>query len=75
MRGRLLNDYDRSLLGPMIRASDNDDAQRVFDIVGQSGLAALARRVGMPYFATNPIWGERSVTPRDLTRLFLHIDA
>lgn len=59
----------------MIRASDNDDAQRIFDIVGQSGLAALARRVGMSHFATNPIWGETSVTPRDLTRLFLHIDA
>jgi hypothetical protein len=58
----------------MIRVSDNDDAQQIFDTVGQGNLAGLARRVGMTRFATNPIWGETSITARDQTRFFLHID-
>jgi hypothetical protein len=74
VRGRGLGQTDTSVLGPMIRASNNDDAQQVFDTVGQAGLQALARRVGMTHFATNPIWGETSITARDQTKLFLHID-
>jgi hypothetical protein len=75
VRDRALDPGDTDVLGPMIRASDNDDAQQIFDIVGQSGLSALAHRVGMTEFATNPIWGETSITARDQTRFFLHIDA
>lgn len=74
VRNRALDAGDTSVLGPMIEASDNDDAQRIFDIVGQSGLAALARRVGMTGFAPNPVWGATSVTARDQSRFFLHID-
>jgi hypothetical protein len=73
--GRPLNDYDRSLLGPMITQSNNDDAQVVFDTVGQGGLQALAARVGMANFGTSPIWGETEVTARDQTKFFLHIDS
>jgi beta-lactamase class A len=72
--GRALRPDERDVLGPMIRASDNDDAQEIFDDVGQDGLAQLARRVGMTRFTTNPIWGETSITARDQTRFFLHID-
>ena len=74
VRGRALRPDEEAVLGPMIRASDNDDAQDIFDIVGQGGLAELAQRVGMTHFATNPIWGETSITARDQTRFFLHID-
>jgi hypothetical protein len=74
VRNRALTPRDMSVLGPMIRISDNDDAQIVFDTVGQGGLSALAQRVGMTHFATNPVWGETQVTPRDQTRFFLHID-
>ncbi len=74
VRNRALTARDMSVLGPMIRISDNDDAQIIFDTVGQAGLQALARRVGMTHFATNPVWGETHVTPRDQTRFFLHID-
>ncbi|HWD75411.1 MAG TPA: serine hydrolase [Solirubrobacteraceae bacterium] len=74
VRNRALGPAEKAVLGPMIRASDNDDAQEIFEIVGQSGLEALARRVGMAHFATNPIWGETSVTARDQTRFFLDID-
>jgi hypothetical protein len=72
---RALNARDRQLLTPMITESDNDDAQIVFDTVGQRALKALAARVGMTHFATSPIWGETEVTAADQTRFFLHIDS
>jgi beta-lactamase family protein len=72
---RALNAHDRGLLTPMITESDNDDAQIVFDTVGQGALRALAHRVGMTHFATSPIWGETEVTAADQTRFFLHIDS
>lgn len=75
VRDRPLTPEEQGVLGPMIRASDNDDAQRIFDDVGQAGLEALARRVGMTRFATSPIWGETRITARDQTRFFLHIDS
>jgi murein peptide amidase A len=74
VRNRTLTARDTSVLGPMIRVSDNDDAQIIFDTVGQAGLRALAQRVGMTGFATNPVWGETHITARDQTRFFLHID-
>jgi hypothetical protein len=74
VRSRLLNGSDKSILGPMITVSDNVAAQQVFNTVGQSGLQALANRVGMTHFATSPIWGETEVTARDQTKFFLHID-
>jgi hypothetical protein len=74
VRGRALSPGEQAVLGPMIRASNNDDAQQIFDSVGQGGLSALAGRVGMTHFATNPVWGETQITPRDQTRFFLGID-
>jgi hypothetical protein len=74
VRPRALTSGERAVLGPMIRASDNDDAQDIFDTVGQSGLRALARRVGMTGFATDPVWGETRIDARDQTRFFLDID-
>ncbi len=71
--GRALTRRDKSLLGPMIRRSDNIAAQRVSDTVGQAGLRALARRVGMTRFATDPVWGETRVSARDQTKFFLHL--
>ena len=62
VRNRALTARDTSVLGPMIRVSDNDDAQIIFDTVGQAGLSALAQRVGMTGFATNPVWGETHIT-------------
>jgi hypothetical protein len=75
IKGRNLNAHDRQLLTPMITESDNDDAQIVFDTVGQPPLQALAHRVGMTHFATSPIWGETEVTAADQTQFFLHIDS
>ncbi len=74
VRNRDLHRSEMGVLGPMIRVSDNADAQQIFDTVGQGGLSGLARRVGMSHFATNPIWGETEITARDQNRFFLHID-
>jgi hypothetical protein len=74
VRDRALGPPDMSVLAPMIQASDNDAAQRIFDTVGQGGLQAPAHRVGMTRFATNPVCGETSITARDQTRFFLHVD-
>ncbi len=74
VRGRALTAHEKSILGPMITESDNDDAQIVFDTVGQGALRALAGRVGMTHFATSPIWGETQITAADQTTFFLHID-
>jgi hypothetical protein len=74
VRGRALRPSEQAVLGPMIRSSNNDDAQQIFDTVGQDSLRGLATRVGMTHFATNPVWGETLITPRDQTRFFLAID-
>jgi beta-lactamase class A len=75
VRGRALTAREKSILGPMITESDNDDAQIVFDTVGQGALQQLARRVGMTNFATSPIWGETEITAADQTEFFLQIDS
>jgi hypothetical protein len=72
--GRALSPGEPAVLTPMIRSSNNDDAQQIFDTIGQASLSALARRVGMTRFATDPVWGETRITPRDQTRFFLRID-
>jgi hypothetical protein len=73
---RKLTAGERSTLSGMIEASNNNDAQIIYDHVGNAGLEALAHRVGMTHFATNPqgIWGETLITPRDQSKYFLHID-
>jgi Beta-lactamase enzyme family len=72
---RDLTDGDRVLLNPMITVSDNDAATEVRSIVGNSGLSALARRVGMTSFEPAAIWGDSHITARDQTKFFLHIDS
>jgi hypothetical protein len=73
---RKLTASERATLTGMIERSDNNDAQAIYNQVGNAGLEALAHRVGMTHFATNPqgIWGETLITPRDQTKYFLHID-
>ena len=75
VRARALTSRDTGVLTPMITESDNDDAQIIFDTVGQQALRALAARVGMTHFAPSPIWGETQITAADQTRFFLHIDS
>lgn len=73
VRHRRLRGSERSLLGPMIRISDNDAATAIYGRVGASGLTHLARRAGMRRFAPNPVWGGSQVTARDQARFFFRI--
>jgi Beta-lactamase enzyme family len=74
VRSRPLHGFDRALLNPMIRRSDNVAATRVRAIVTNAGLSRLARRVGMRRFAPAAAWGLSRIDARDQTRFFLHID-
>jgi hypothetical protein len=75
VRARALTDYERSLLGPMIRRSDNNAASTVLGLVGRGGVNRLARVAGMRNFRlVTPIWGLSQITPRDQSRYFHHID-
>jgi hypothetical protein len=71
---RPLNGYDGSLLRPMIEFSDNNAASTVVGIVGDSGLWALAHRVGMKHFGTDPVWGKTRITADDQTKFLYSID-
>jgi hypothetical protein len=74
VRHRALTDADKALLAPMIRRSDNVAATRVRDIVGNTAVIRLARRVGMTHFRIAQVWGLSQITARDQTKYFLHID-
>jgi hypothetical protein len=74
VRGRALNAHDRSLLYPMITRSSDHATDQVVRYVGFGRVRALARRVGMRRFKTNPIWGRSHVDAFDQTKFWLHID-
>jgi hypothetical protein len=74
-RDRPLREDEKALLGPMIRASDDDAANAIFVRVGTGGLQRLARAARMTRFApASPIWGNSQITARDQTRFFLRIE-
>src|SRR3954466_16224944 len=65
----------RALLGPMITASDNKAALRVYrEQVGDGGLYAVAHAAGMRNFSVHGALFEAQVTAEDQARLFLKID-
>ena len=76
VRARPLGPQDRALLAPMIRRSDNADADRVVGIVGAARLRDLAHRAGMRRFApVSGIWGLSRIDAADQARFFLRIDS
>jgi hypothetical protein len=76
VRHRALSDYERGLLGPMIRRSDNAAASTVLGLVGRAGLMRLAERAGMLQFLlVTPIWGHSHITPRDQALYVYRIDS
>jgi beta-lactamase class A len=74
VRSRPLRRADRRLLSPMIRWSDNAAASTVRNVVGNEGLARVARRAHMLRFRTAPSWGSSIVDANDQTKLWLRID-
>jgi hypothetical protein len=76
VRDRALRAWERELLGPMIRRSDNAAASAVLGLVGSSGVMRLARVTGMRRFRLRvPIWGLSEITAADQARYFYHVDA
>jgi hypothetical protein len=74
VRDRSLREWERDLLGPMIRRSDNEAATRLRDMLGQGPITAMARRAGMRDFSYNSVWGLSRTSPRDQARFFLNWD-
>jgi len=75
VRNRPLEQWERDLLAPMIRRSDNAAATRMIGLVGEARLSALARAAGMVHFRLHwPIWGQSEITPRGQALYFSRID-
>lgn len=75
VRNRPLAQWERALLAPMIRWSDDAAATRMVGLVGAARLDALARAAGMEHFRLHwPIWGESEITPRGQALFFSRID-
>jgi hypothetical protein len=75
VRRRPLEQWERNLLAPMIRRSDNAAATRMVQLVGEARLNALARAAGMEHFRLHwPIWGQSEITPRGQALYFHRID-
>src|SRR3954469_2203065 len=65
----------RALLGPMITASDNKSALRVYrEQVGDAGLYSVAHAAGMRHFFVRGAMFEAQLTAEDQARLFLKVD-
>src|SRR5213079_3190884 len=65
---------DLATLGFMIRISDNDSAQRIYDRVGDAAMRDVARRAGMTHFAISGDWANATLTAGDQARFFLVLD-
>ena len=68
VRNRRLTGYEKGLLSPMIRVSDNDAANTVASMVGPVRMRGLARRVGLGDFEYSTIWGRSLTTAADQAR-------
>lgn len=69
VRNRKLVDYEKGLISPMIRSSDNDAANAIAMVVGPARMRALARRVGLGSFEYSTSWGLSRATAADQARL------
>jgi Beta-lactamase enzyme family len=74
VRHRPIRHADRSLLGPMIRRSDNLAATRVRDIVGRGAIEHLAHDAHMRDFHYDAIWGLSRTSARDQARFMYRFE-
>jgi hypothetical protein len=65
---------EKALLKPMIRRSDNQAANAVFNRVGQAALHRLADDIGLDRFTTQPTWGLTTITAASQARFFSEIE-
>lgn len=75
VRRRALTRADRALLAPTIRRSDDVTATRIRDLVGNPAVARVGARLGLRDFRVDPIWGQSTISARDLSRMFARVRA
>lgn len=64
-----------SLLQPMINVSDNNAAEAVWDIVGNSGLEHVADLAGMTDYTSGIDWANEMISCADMARFFYKMDS
>jgi hypothetical protein len=70
-----------NILYPMIHVSDNNAATQCWDIVGNSGLYAVAQAAGMTHFSVDTSaswgseWGAALLTAHDQAKYFFEMDS
>ena len=74
VRDRSLRDWEKDLLGPMIKRSDNESATRVRDMLGAGRIKRMARKAHMQDFSYHPVWGLSRSSPRDQASFFLKLE-
>jgi hypothetical protein len=74
VRDRALTSGDRGTLGPMIKRSDNQAANRVYVRVGPDALYELANDARMHHFRTQSVWGLSEITAGDQARFFVRLE-
>jgi hypothetical protein len=76
VRARSLTAWERGVLGPMIRRSDDAAAVTMIGLVGGDGLRRVADLANMTRFrVVLPHWGHSETTARDQARFFHRIRA
>ena len=70
VRDRPLREWEKDLLGPMIKRSNNTAASRIRDMVGHRRINRLARDAGMRTFRVVQPWGLSQITAHDQVRFF-----
>jgi beta-lactamase class A len=62
---RELTSYEKGLIKPMIRRSDNNAATTIRDMLGRVPIERLAEKAGMKHYVWNDIWGYCQTSARD----------
>ena len=74
VRHDALTSAEKRLLGPMIKRSDNQAADAVYNRVGEPALYRLAKDAGMSRFTTQPTWGLSTITAQEQVRFFHRLE-
>jgi hypothetical protein len=73
--GEPLDEETRSLLEPMVTASDNRSANAIYARVGDEALQHVAEDAGMRGFEVTPgFWGGAQITAADMARFFYRLE-
>jgi beta-lactamase class A len=73
--GERLDAGTRSLLEPMVTASENGSADAIYARVGDGGLQQVAGHAGLRDFEVTPgFWGGAQITAADMARFFYRLE-